>query len=396
MKAPKKPPQVAAKKSRLWLWLLLAAVIGAAMFSWRQGSAQRLFEAAKAEYPANPERAEKLLEQSVVAAGGSYPEAQLLRCRALGAMNHWQEALGLFSLIDHPERCDPVELLLLAQEAEHSGVDALALLALGAADRPGPKQAVILKRRIGLELKEGSIGDLLDQCKRLEQLDPEDPFPWQLEGQLMRRSKEPIAAARAYLEALKRKPSERQRLSIRVEMVGQLIEAGDLAAARVEMDSLLGHPATAEAVRMKDAYLLRLEGRLDEALAQAELVLARSRDPAPALMLRGILQLDLGRYAEAADDLSRAVKLQPYNKEARYKLAQAYLKLDRPDDAAKEREASQKLTDAEIEILALEPKFRQNRSDRRLAARLAELYEQVGRKEDAERLLQSGSADAMP
>ena len=205
----------------------------------------------------------------------------------------------------------------------------------------------------------------------------------------MRRSKEPIAAARAYLEALERKPSERQRLSIRVEMVGQLIEAGDLAAARVEMDSLLAHPATAEAVRMKDAYLLRLEGRLDEALAQADVVLARSPDPAPALMLRGILQLDLGRFAEAADDLSRAVKLQPYNKEARYKLAQAYLKLDRPDDAAKEREASQKLTDAEIEILALEPKLRQNRSDLELRDRLAKLYRQVGREDDADRLIHS-------
>ena len=395
MKAPEKRPQTPTKKknSRLWLWLLLAAVIVGAIFYWRQGSAQRLFEAAKAEFQANPERAEKLLEQSVIAAGGSYPEAQLLRCRALGATNHWQEALGLFSLIEEPAQCDARELLLLAEEAEHAGVDALALLALSAADRPGPKQAVILKRRIGLELKEGSIGDMLDHCKRLEQLAPEDPFPWQLEGQLMQRRKEPIAAARAFLEALKRKPSERQQLSIRVEMVGQLIEAGDLAAARVEMDSLLGHPATAEAVRLKDAYLLRLEGRLDEALAQADVVLAHSPDPTPALMLRGILQLDLGRYAEAADDLSRAVKLQPYNKEARYKLAQAYLKLDRPNDAAQQLEASQKLTDAEIEILALEPKLRQNRSDPELRDRLAKLYRQVGREDDAERILRSNRAE---
>jgi Flp pilus assembly protein TadD len=389
VRAPEKPSQVQTKKSRRWRWLLLAAVIGAAMFYWRQGNAARLFEAAKAEFQTHPERAEKLLEQSVIAAGGSYPEAQLLRCRALGAMGHWQEALGLFSLIDEPEQCDSRELLLLAEEAERSGIDALALLALGAADRPGPKQAVILKRRIGLELKEGSIGDLLDHCKRLERLDPEDPFPWQLEGQLMRRRKQPIAAVRAYLEALKRKPSELQRLSIRVEMVGQLIEGGDLAAAREEMDWLLGNPATAEAVRMKDAYLLRLEGRLDEALAQTDVVLAHSPDPAPALTLRGILQLDLARYAEAADDLSRVAKLQPYNKEARYKLAQAYLKLDRPDDAAKELKASQKLTEAQIEILALEPKLRQNRSDRELRDRLAKLYRQVGREDDAERLIPS-------
>jgi Flp pilus assembly protein TadD len=301
-------------------------------------------------------------------------------------MGRWDEALGLFSLIENPTSCEPRELLRLAQEAERAGADALAPMALAAADRPGPEEATVVKLRVALEFKNGPSEEVLKLCRRLERLSPDDPYPWGVEAEILRQRKEPLAAVRAYREALRRKPGERQQLSIRVELVGQLIDSGELAAARKEMDRLLAHPATAEAVRMKDAYLLRLEGRPAEALAQIDRVLTDSPDSAAALMLRGVLYFDLGRYSEAADDLGRAAKAQPYNKEARYKLGQAYLKLDRAAEAAEELEASRKLTEAEIEILELEPQFRRNQSDQKLADRLAELYEQVGRTADAERL----------
>jgi Flp pilus assembly protein TadD len=110
-------------------------------------------------------------------------------------------------------------------------------------------------------------------------------------------------------------------------------------------------------------------------------------------MLRGVLYFDLGRYAEAADDLGRAAKAQPFNKEARYKLGQAYLKLDRAAEAAEELEASRKLTAAEIEILELEPKWRQNPNDLELRDQLAKLYRQVGREDDVERVLRAKHAE---
>jgi Flp pilus assembly protein TadD len=362
------------------------------MFYWKQGRAERLFEEAEAQFAAHPEQAERLLEQSVLAAGGQFPAAQLLRCRVLGAMGRWDEALGLFSLIEDPTSCEPQELLRLAQESQKAASDALTLRALAAADRPGSEQAAVVKLRVSMEFKHGPSREVLELCRRLEQLSPEDPYPWIVEAEILRQSKESLAAVRAYCEALARKPNERQQLAIRTELVGQLIDSGKLLAAREEMDRLLANPASAESVRMKDAYLLRLEGCSEQALAQIDRVLSASPDSAAARMLRGILYFDLGRYAEAAGDLSRAAKAQPYNKEARYKLGQTYLKLNRSVEANEELEASRKLTEAEIEILALEPKLRQNRSDRVLADRLAELYEQVGRTGEARRLRDS-SAD---
>lgn len=379
------------KKRRHWVWVVLALTVCAGLLFWRQGRAQRLFDEAQAQFKTDPQQAERLLEQSVAAAGGNFPQAQLLRCRALGATSRWDEALGLFSLIEDATQCEQAELLRLAQEAERAGVEALALRALGAADRTGPNEAAVLRRLIRLELKAGSQADVLEQCRRLEPLAPDDPTPWRLEGQILQQRKESLAAVRAYREALRRNPDEQQELAIRVELVGPLIDAGELAAARQEMDRLLAHPAAAEGVRMKDANLLRLEGRTREALAQIDRVLAKSPGLAGALMLRGMLYFDLGRYAEAAADLARVAAAEPNNKEARYKLGQAYLKLNRPAEAEQQLAASQRLTDAEIEILQLQPRLRQNLADRALIERLAKLYDEVGRNEDAERLRRSAS-----
>ena len=389
MKAPEERSTAPPKKERLWLWLVLAAAICAVAFYWRQGQARRLFDEAQAEFSSHPERAEMLLERSVAAAGGDFPEAQLLHCRALGAIDRWDAALRAFRQIEKPSRCEPRQLLSLAQEAEQAGVAPLVLMALEAADRKGPEQAAVLKRRILLMLQDGASGEVLELCRRLERLDPDDPFPWEAEGRILQHTKRPLGAVRAFREALKRKPDERQRLAIRLELASQLMDAGELAAARVEIDRLLAHPAAAIAARNKDVYLLRLEGRTAEALDQINRILADAPGWAPAHMMRGILLLDLQRYGEAADDLSRAVAAQPFNREARYKLAQAYARLKQPEKAARELEASRKLTETEIEIQSLESQLRRNRSDGKLADRLVELYEQVGRSQDAERLLHS-------
>jgi Flp pilus assembly protein TadD len=345
-----------------------------------------LFDEAQELFPTHPERAEQLLEHSVAAAGGEYPAAQLLRCRALGATGRWDEATGLFSLIEDKSACEPQELVRLAQEAHRAHAETLAEMALDAANRPGPEQAGVLRQLISLQLERASSDAALAYCRQLERVSPADPFPWQAEGRLQQQRKEALAAVHAYREALRRKPGQRQELEIRMELAGLLIDSGDLTEAREEMNRLLANPAAAEAVRMKDAYLLRLEGHPREALAKVQRVLADAPSAAGALMLRGILHLDQGQFALAADDLSEVVAAQPFNKEAHYKLGQAYLKLNRPQEAEQHLETSNRLTDLSLEILALEPHLSRDRASRELVSRLADLYEQVGRTEDARRL----------
>lgn len=386
MKASDRAGRPRAKTGRTWICLIALLLAGGGLFAWNLGRSQRLFDEAQEIFATHPERAAQLLARSIDAAGGDYPAAQLLRCRALGAAGRWDEATGLFSLIEDKSACGPRELVRLAREAQRANAEALAEMALVAANRPGAEQAAVLRQLISLEFERAPSEEALAHCRELARIAPDDPFPWQVEGRLQERRKEALAAVDAYREALRRKPKARQELEIRMALAGLLIDSGELSSAREEMNRLLANPAAAEAVRMKDAYLLRLEGRWQAALEKVQSVLVDDPCSAGALMLRGILYFDRGRFAQAAEDLRRVVAAQPFNKEAHYKLAQAYLRLDRPQEAETHLQTSNRLTELNLEIMALEARVRDNRTDRALVSQLAELYEEVGRSQDAGRL----------
>lgn len=353
---------------------------------WRHERPRRLFDEATEIILSRPETAERLLEQSVEAAGGNYPEAQLLRCRALGSMGRWDAALGLFSMIEDKSVCAPTELLLLSQKAHAAGQRQLELMTLVAANRPGSQQAKVLHRLIALELEESSPDEVLEHCGQLAGIAVDDPFPWLVQGRLYRKQKEALASARAYREALRRELNAREQREARAELAGVLMDAGELEEARKEMDRLLIGEQPADDILLKDAYLCRLEGKTEEALRKSERLVAKSPASSAALMLRGILYFDLARFSEAAEDLSRVVAAQPFNKEAHYKLGQAFQKSGRPEQAAAHLNRSAELTQYAVGILALEPVVKSAPHDHASADRLAALYERVGRIADAERL----------
>ena len=393
MKASNRAGRSRAKTGRAWICLIALLLAGGGLFAWNLGRSKRLFDEAQEVFATHPERAEQLLARSIDAAAGDYPAAQLLRCRALGAAGRWDEATGLFSLIEDKSACEPRELARLAREAQRANADVLAEMALVAANRPGAEQAAVLRQLIAFEFERAPSDEALAYCRELARIAPNDPFPWQAEGRLQQRRKEAIAAIHAYREALRRKPNERNELEIRMALAGLLIDSGELTSAREEMDRLLANPSAAEAVRMKDAYLLRLEGHWQTALAKVQSVLADAPGSAGALMLRGILSFDRGQFAQAAEDLERVVAAQPFNKEAHYKLGQAYLKLDRPKEARAHLQTSNRLTELNLEIMALEARVRENRADRALVSKLAGLYEEVGRGSEARHLLNGHPED---
>jgi tetratricopeptide (TPR) repeat protein len=388
---PQSPQRTRAPRIRL-LVLAGIALAGAAALYWRHERPRRLFDEATEIILSRPETADRLLEQSVEAAGGNYPEAQLLRCRALGSMGRWDEALGLFSMIDDKSVCSPSELLLLAQKAHAAGQRQLELMTLVAANRPGSQQAKVLRQLIALELEESSPDEVLEHCGQLAGIASDDPFPWLVEGRLYRKQKDPLASARAYREALRHELNAREQQETRTELAGALMDAGEIEEARKEMDRLLVGEQLADDILLKDAYLCRLEGKTEEALRKAERLVSKSPASSAALMLRGILYFDLARFSKAAEDLSQVVAAQPFNKEAHYKLGQAFQKSGQPDQAAAHLNRSAELTQYAVEILSLEPLVQSDSADHASAGRLVDLYERVGRMADEERLRRINAA----
>lgn len=101
-------------------------------------------------------------------------------------------------------------------------------------------------------------------------------------------------------------------------------------------------------------------------------------------MLRGIVHLDIGEFEKAREDLGRVVTKDPFNKEAHYKLSQALLRLNKPQEAQRHLDISNRLTAAATEALNLVTQSDGKPIDQQRRQRLAELYEQLGQRELAE------------
>ncbi|MBW3541855.1 MAG: tetratricopeptide repeat protein [Planctomycetes bacterium] len=372
--------------------LATAAVLGGVWF-FGGGASRRLYEEAREIHESEPARAAVLLEESVAAAGGDYPEAQLLWTRVLGRLGRWDEALGCFSLIEEPSQLGAEELVALARDADRAGVPLLAVMSLEAAMQSGNREAEVLRLLVPLRYRAGREDDALRLARRLQQLEPEDPFGWRVAANILQERRETRAAIDAYREALRRGPDAREAALIRGELLGLLIDEGEIAAAREILNELLESETLSARNRVRQAWLLRLEGDQAAALETVSEVLREQPSSAEALLVRGTLWLDAGDLDRAEEDLSRLVELSPYNKEAHHKLGQVYLRSRRLDDARRHLEESRRLVELTLAILPLRERIQREPENNELRQRLASLYTAAGQPQEAARWRASSDPD---
>lgn len=384
----RRPPRVGLWAAGAALAITLAGLAYRALAP----SAETLYLRARSVLASDPIQAEMLLIESVQRAGGDFPQAEALWSLALGRQGRWMEALGCFSLIDHPQDCDVETLLQLADEALAAEVPLLVRQALEAGNRPGPRQADVLRRLALLEFQELRYDDALRHCRSLAELAPDDAFPWSLSGQILRRQRRLASAADALRTAATRRAAPEEALAVKRSLAELLLDLGELGEARAVVNQLLDQPQPSAADRVKHAYLLRLEGRPEEARRAADAVLAEAPQHPGALLVRGIAALDAGDAAAAVADLQLLVQSEPRNKEAHYKLAQAYRRSGRTEAASRHLEESQRLTQLGLKITELERQLAARPDDADARARLLRLYEQAG-PTDAAALLRQHSRE---
>jgi len=95
-----------------------------------------------------------------------------------------------------------------------------------------------------------------------------------------------------------------------VDRVHDLLEEGELEAARVALDELLRRRPSHPDVRVEDATLKLEEGEPQQALAALQGA-ERSADPARFFYLRAAAYHELSRFAEAEADALRSVAVHP-------------------------------------------------------------------------------------
>jgi tetratricopeptide (TPR) repeat protein len=134
---------------------------------------------------------------------------------------------------------------------------------------------------------------------------------------------------------------------------------GALNAAQQNFDAALAaystrvdvHPNDAEAHQTLGYTYSRLDRR-DEALAEFAINLLLNPGEADTYVAMSQVYLKAGEYAAAAEAARQAVKRKPGSKQARYALATALMRLDKPDEARQELSAFERLQADETAAVA--------------------------------------------
>ncbi len=367
-----------------WKWAVASiALLAGALGYWAFQTPSGLYWRAKRLAKSDPETAEQLVMESVGLADGNYPPAQLLWCRLLAKSGRWTEALGAFSQIQDGSACDQAELLELAKQALAARQNLMAQYALMAADRPGPARIQVLEMLISLKLEGRQSSDAIALAKKLSRQSPESVLAWLVISQVALEQKDLKEALVAGRRGLKCHPSPQDEAALRNILVQVLMDTGDMAAARQEMDRLLAAGPPTDAVHIKHAFLLRYEGRTNDAMKEINQVLDHAPGSNRARMVRGMLLFDQGAFQAALADFTAVVDADPYNKEAHYKFAQSASRLGKSELANRHLEISNRLTTATVKVMETEAEVARDPRNPERLRELANLYDQLGRFQQA-------------
>ena len=346
---------------------------------WRPwlSASERLFEQALAHASSEPAEAERRLKQAIAEADGHFADAQVLLARLRGKKRHWSEAQAV--LVDAP--LEKVQMQLLID----LGRDACAARQWELAEpvleevlrRSGPETQETLALLKGLYQQRGKFREMLEVAKRLVQMAPHDPrVLWGLGRTYEEMGLNPDAIA-TYRQVLESEMPSDIGLQIRQRLLELLLETGETAGARVELDRLVAQHGQSPDRRYYEAELCRMEGRSDESLEAIEQCLAEGGVSSQALLLRGLLRHEKGEIEIAVADFQKAVQADPFAESAHFKLADCYRRLGR-DDIAKSHQAEyERIQGVRQEIFELKKSLRSRPDDGGARDRLRQLNDSL-------------------
>jgi predicted Zn-dependent protease len=230
---------------------------------------------------------------------------------------------------------------------------------------------------------QGDYSRTVPHLQEVARLDSRDAAPHRLIGQIYRDLEEPDEAVAAYQESLRRLRAYRQHHphpidedEVRAELASCLLKQfrdADVIAVLKGVD-------TPEAIvyRAEAMIALAQESEADSMLDDA---LARFPGDGGLMRLRGERYRMVGQPAKAADLLEQVIAKDPRDFRSRSQLAQAYEELGRSADAVEQRSKALEAQKLVAEIHDRNKEAMNNPWDPIPRYRLAELSEQMGRKE---------------
>jgi tetratricopeptide (TPR) repeat protein len=243
------------------------------------------------------------------------------------------------------------------QAAEAFAITGLAYARMNEAAKAGealdrslklnPNQAEALRVRAAIYLASGDAPRGLTLLERAAELDPTDYRAWAIMGDVHHDMTQPVKAANAFLQALKRKPREpHSRLGYIRELL--VLHRADEATPLLE-DALRDQPDDPRVLGYAVWHAQELN-QDDRARTYAERALARDPRNFESRYHRAKIDIKTGHPQHALEDLEIAVETEPLNQGALELLAKVQAMLGMADRAEETRQRAQRTHDLRIEM----------------------------------------------
>ncbi|MSR58089.1 MAG: tetratricopeptide repeat protein [Planctomycetaceae bacterium] len=362
-----------------------AAAVACGLWLVARPTPTRLLEQGLLAARTDRNAAERLFRRALADADGQYPDAQMALCSLLARRESWDEALALFDTVDQ-QACRADLLLDFGQRSYRAGRRAPALEALNEVRRRHTPESVQALELLIFDYAEWERHqDLIDATRELARLQPDDPARWSELIDLLKSMNRNSECLTAIQEALRQDlPDDFQR-DLRHQLVDRLIVSGDVAGAKREIAQLELDEGDSLRLSGDKLDLYRLEGDLEKALEMVTAIFPEIQDRPDAYYVRGTIYLDLGRFAEAAGDLKRAVTGLPFHNEAHFKLAQAYRALALTKEAERHRKLAARISEKRKRIGELLNQIVDDPQNRQICNDLAALHRELEEFELARR-----------
>ena len=171
-----------------------------------------------------------------------------------------------------------------------------------------------------LRFRGGEQIEAIEAAERAIAIDPKDPAALHFRGQLVRDSHGPIPALEWYAAAAENGAGDREILT---DYAATLGEIGEAHAALDVLDEVAARWPAAPRVSFLRAVLAARGGDTQTARGLLQRAPQAERDSPAGLMLGGIIDLEQGHYASAAQTFDRLAGLQPDNRHVSHLLALA-------------------------------------------------------------------------
>jgi tetratricopeptide (TPR) repeat protein len=355
----------------------------AAFFVALQPDPAALIEQGLQIQQARPTEAEQLFRRAAASEDGASSDASLALACLLARRGEWSEAGALFARIDSSTA--RADLLLhfgqLAYENERDDLARAALEPL--VERDVRECSAALELLAGLHQRLGRQNAAIDALQSVARREPDDFDHWRKLIEILKVNHREQACLDAAREALQHNPPAVLWGELQFQVLQQLIVLGDSSEAwrvMANLEAASGQSARLQSMRVD---LLRMDGRLDEALQVSNDVLSEFGNQPSAYLARGSIYLDLGRFAEAAQDLERVVADLPFDERTHFKLSEAYRGLGQDEPARYHRETGIDLWEKRVRLNSLLEQFAESQ-DGALLQDVISLYRDLGEVEAAD------------